>query len=71
MISAKEEAEKADRIKTEFLAQMSHEIRTPINTILSFSSLISDEFSEVLSPQAQEYFSILTEPESGLLEPST
>ncbi len=59
LITAKEEAEKADRIKTEFLAQMSHEIRTPINTILSFSSLISDELSEVLSEPAQEYFSVL------------
>lgn len=59
IIFAKEEAEKADRIKTEFLAQMSHEIRTPINTILSFSSLISDELHEIISPQSQEYFSIL------------
>lgn len=42
---AKFNAEKSDRLKSEFLAQMSHEIRTPINTILSFSSLIKDELS--------------------------
>ncbi len=40
---AKEEAEKSDRLKSEFLAQMSHEIRSPINTILSFAGLIKEE----------------------------
>jgi signal transduction histidine kinase/ligand-binding sensor domain-containing protein len=34
---------KADKLKTEFLAQMSHEIRSPINIILSFTSLLKDE----------------------------
>lgn len=43
LIQAKEEAEKLNNLKTEFLAQMSHEIRSPINTILSFASLLKDE----------------------------
>ncbi|MBZ0182516.1 MAG: response regulator [Melioribacteraceae bacterium] len=42
--SAKEFAEKSDRLKTEFLAQMSHEIRTPINIILNYISLLKEEF---------------------------
>ena len=43
LIKAKEDAEKADKLKSEFLAQVSHEIRTPINTILSFASLIKEK----------------------------
>ena len=48
LILAKEEAEKSDRLKSEFLAQMSHEIRTPINSILSYSSLLKELLSEKL-----------------------
>jgi ligand-binding sensor domain-containing protein/signal transduction histidine kinase len=57
--AAKEEAEKSDRLKSEFLAQMSHEIRTPINAILSFSSLIREEVAESLSDDMKDGFSII------------
>jgi len=59
LIAAKEEAEKSDRLKSEFLAQMSHEIRTPIHILMSYSSLIMEEIEGKMDEDLRSNFNAI------------
>lgn len=43
LLKAKEEADKANKTKSDFLALISHEVRTPLNAITSILQLLGDE----------------------------
>ena len=62
------ELEKANRLKSEFLASMSHELRTPLHTIIGFSELLAEQLEGPLNEKQQRFIQHIHKDSLHLLE---
>ncbi len=61
------EVERANRMKSEFLASMSHELRTPLNAIIGFSDLLVEQ-SAGLNEKQKRFLGHIPQGAGHLLE---
>jgi CheY-like chemotaxis protein len=63
-----EELERANRVKSDFVATMSHELRTPLNIIIGYNALLADGTFGVVTAEQVEVLQRMDESSQTLLE---
>jgi signal transduction histidine kinase len=67
LLEAKEEAERANQMKSIFLASMSHELRTPLNSIIGFTGIILQGFAGELNEEQKKQLEMVYASSKHLL----
>jgi PAS domain S-box-containing protein len=57
---AKEEVERASRLKSQFLSNMSHELRTPLNAVIGYSEMLALGMGGTLTEKQERYIQNIT-----------
>ena len=69
LIEARDAAERASKVKSQFLGAMSHELRTPLNAIIGFTDAIKSEvFGPLDHPEYEKYIDLINSSGSHLLQ---
>jgi PAS domain S-box-containing protein len=63
-----QEVERANRLKSEFLASMSHELRTPLHTVIGFSELLLEEIEGPINAKQKRFLGHIKQDSQHLLE---
>ncbi len=62
------EVERANQLKSEFLASMSHELRTPLHTVIGFAELLGEELEGPLNEKQKRFIGHIHKDSLHLLE---
>jgi PAS domain S-box-containing protein len=62
------EVERANQLKSEFLASMSHELRTPLHTVIGFAELLGEEIEGPLNEKQKRFIGHIHKDSMHLLE---
>lgn len=68
LVNAREDAENANRAKSQFLSSMSHELRTPLNAIMGFGQLLTMDKDSELSETQIDFATEIVKAGKHLLE---
>jgi len=68
LIFAKEQAERANRAKSDFISSISHELRTPLNAIIGFSKLMLNPRVGPLNEDQSAYMQDVVQSADHLLQ---
>jgi PAS domain S-box-containing protein len=68
LMAARDEAERANKAKSQFLSQMSHELRTPLNAVMGFAHLLRRDRRASLAEHQQAWVGHILQGAQHLLE---